>query len=216
LVGQTGGRGAGRALFPDLETAVSYLRWLHGDTGPFSVGAIDPYDQDGLAWLTTRSLGEVRAFIGEQGARRRNLYFQPNTCRPDLGTARAGKGDVVLARVVHVDIDPPREHDGDVAALQRWQEAKRAELTAPLWGLHRGVSTPSAIVLSGSGYPVIWRLSPPVVLWTQAPDGTYYQDASLITAVEEANLGVLKVVDPAHAGTQNIDRLLNPPRPGVT
>lgn len=49
--------------WPDYTTAIAFLQAWHPG-GPWSVGAIDPDDPRGLAWLTTSEASEVTASSG--------------------------------------------------------------------------------------------------------------------------------------------------------
>lgn len=197
-----------RVIHPDYATAVAFLEAWHPG-GPWSVGAIDPDDHNGLAWLTTYETAELWAFLQDHGARRRNLYYQLNLCRPDLGSRRAGKDHVVMAVGVHADIDPPDLATLD--ALRAWQLEMAARLDAPSYWASVGLPGPSAIVFSGTGFQPLWRLAEPLVLWAQAADGQWRPDPGAVEAIEGRCVAILRRVDPLHTGTHNVDRLMRLP-----
>lgn len=194
---------------PDIARAIEFLLWAHGEIGVYSVGAIDPDDPRGLAWLTTENLAEVEAFLVEQGAKRRNLYYQWNLPSPAIGAARASKADIVYAVGAHVDVDPP-DTATDLASLRAWQAETAHKFERTEYWTQLGLPSPTAVVFSGSGFQVLWRYLAPLCLWREEGD-TVVQDPMLVEHIEEINYSILQRVDPAHAGTQNADRLLRVP-----
>jgi len=198
---------ASLTITPDIQAALAFLQWLRPN-GHWSIGAINPDDPKGLAWLTSANLDEIHTFLEQQGAQRRNLYYQPNTCAR-LGYRRASKSDVVLADVLHVDMDPPKVRSFE--ELEQWQRETNAQFgTEPYWS-SRNLPIPSAIVFSGSGFQLLWKLVQPVVLWPEIAPGKREQDPALVADVEAQNYGLLQLIDPTHGGTQNVDRLLRIP-----
>lgn len=194
-------------ILADIPRAMEFLAWWY-DGEPYSVGAIDPDDARGLAWLTTEDPARVEQFLRQQGELGRNLYYQPNLCRPDLGDRRAKKEHVVVATCLHADVDPPEVAGHD--QLVAWQQRALAALSTDAHWFSLAVPPPSAIVFSGSGFQLLWRLADPVVLWREV-DGAFAQDPALVDAVEGRSYALLRLIDPAHGGTHNVDRLLRVP-----
>lgn len=190
-----------------MSTAADFLRTWHADVGTYSLGAIAPDGSD-KEWLTTRDLAEVEAFVERNAAREFNLYFQPNVVRPDLGTRRADKKDVAGGVVAHAEIDPPDEVRTP-AALEEWQTRRGAELTDPKWWSTRGLPHPTAVVFSGSGFVVLFRLEAPVKMWHQV-DGGWTQDLAAVEFVEARNRKLVELLGADPAST-DISRLLRLP-----
>lgn len=187
--------------------AIEFLKSWCGDTGPFSVGAIDPDDTSskGHDWLTTRDLSEVERFV-EANSGKRNLYLQVNLCRPDLGTMRAHRHNVAVAVCVHAEIDPPKTVDTS-EKLEAWQLEKGEELISDDYWLGIGLPRPTAFVFSGTGYVVMWRLEEPVVLWRGEP---LAQDPFLVDAIESRNRALVDKLGADSAST-DVSRLLRLP-----
>lgn len=197
-----------RVLNPNLQQATDFLRWL-APSGPWSIGAIGP-DDGALAWLTTSDAAQVEAFVVEHQAKCRNVYFQPNLCRPDLGDRRASKDSVVVGLVVHADVDPPHVSTG--AELAAWQEKFAAGISDPARWSALELPPPTVVIFSGSGFQMLWRLDAPVVLWRRNDDlGHPAQDPRAVAEIENRNYAVLRRLDPDHPGTHNVDRLLRLP-----
>lgn len=76
----------------------------------------------------------------------RNVYWTVNLVADGYGRGKPSKADIVAARFIHVDIDPPKGS----GALDKL--AARAEL-------HALSAPPSLIVDSGGGLQAFWRLA---------------------------------------------------------
>lgn len=177
-------------MIADLEQVERFLRWVTPE-GPWSLGAIQP-DDDGLAWLTTSDLASAATFAREHSAKQWNCYFQPNICRRDLGTQRAGKQQVMVALFIHADVDPPT--CSSFMELEAWQAIFAEHLATEV--------RPTAAIFSGSGWQILLRLTQPVVLF-QRPDA--------VADIEGRNYALLRQLDSKHPGTHNVDRLLRLP-----
>lgn len=192
---------------PDIGAAMGFLRsWIPG--GPWSLGAIDPDDRQGLAWITTESEVEAERFLVEQSALRRGIYYQPNVCRDDLGPRRAKKEHVAVALCLHADVDPPAV--ASAAELAAWQVTTMERLADGEHWRASELPAPTAIVFSGSGFQLLWRLAEPVLLWSDT-NGSTEQDPALVDSVEGRCYSIIRRVDPSHVGTHNVDRLLRLP-----
>ncbi|MDE2561249.1 MAG: hypothetical protein KGL48_03285 [Sphingomonadales bacterium] len=80
-------------------------------------------------------------------ARGYNLYWTANVSKP-LST-KPTKADILSARLVHVDVDPPR---GGAA----WD---KAEVLARIRALN-----PTTVIDSGNGLQALWRLTEPTTV----------------------------------------------------
>lgn len=187
---------------------IDFLKSWCGDTGPFSIGSIDPEDTSshGHDWLTTRDLDEVQRFIDDHATRGRNLYFQVNLCRPDLGTMRAHRGNVAVAVCVHAEIDPPKTTD-TIEKLEIWQSETGGELISEDYWPRIGLPYPTAVMFSGTGFVVMWKLEEPVVMWRGEP---LAQDPFLVDAIESRNRALVDKLG-ADPMSTDVSRLLRLP-----
>lgn len=172
-------------------TALEFLRAIHPD-GPWALAAIDPdLPQGHPDKIKCRTMGAdevgLARFI-ERHNDHRNIYYQLNRVRPNLGKKRARKIDVVACVGLHCEIDPP---DG-VEDLARWQRSKRADLVA--WK-RTDLPRPTRIVFSGSGFQPLWLLDEPT---------------TRVEAVESRNR-MLAYTLGGDSGTWAVDRLLRLP-----
>ena len=109
-----------------------------------------------------------------------NVYWTVNQVRAGLHSKPA-KSDIVAARFVHCDVDPPRD------AATPWDRMEAlGRITA---------ANPSVIVDSGNGWQVLWRLARPVA------------DPLLVEGINRAAIAALG----GDAHCWNIDRLLRIP-----
>src|SRR5262245_18556764 len=93
---------------PDLGVVLNFLRRIHPDQR-VALAAIEPVDSSpAIHCRTVATETDVAAFVTDYQARGWNIYFELNAVRPDLGTARASKHDMVAATALHVDVDPPK------------------------------------------------------------------------------------------------------------
>src|SRR5262249_43743562 len=118
----------------------------------------------------------------------RNVYYQLNVVRADLGARRASKRDIVACVGLHCEIDPPE----GVESLEAWQRDRRAHMTA--WE-HPTIPRPTLVVFSGSGFQLIWLLDEPT---------------DLVEAVESRNRALVRLLD-GDRNTWAVDRLLRLP-----
>lgn len=184
---------------------IEFLKSWCGDTGPFSVGAIDPDDSEGHAWLTTRDPAEVESFVEHHGALKRNLYYQVGVVRPDLGNRRARRENMAVATAVQVEVDPPKEI-ASAEELEAWQVEVGQKYIDPSYWDSLGLPQPTLLLFSGSGYQLAWRLEQPVVLWRGQP---LAQDPALVDAVESRNRALVERLrgDPASTDVSRLLRL---------
>jgi hypothetical protein len=167
----------------NTEAAIAFLQlWEPG--GPWHLTAIEPH----TGKIDTRPLPDPnlagRWIDRYQG--KRNIYFSPNRVRAGL-TSKAKKTDITDMLALHVDIDPPKDPEADLAVEQ-------AAILDRLKGHnHR----PTAIIFSGGGYQGFWRLAEP------EPAGDN------IAALEAFNRGLEQALGGDHC--HNIDRIMRLP-----
>lgn len=177
--------------------------WL--PDGPWSVGAIDPDDAKGIAWLTSLDLYEVETFIEVQASLNRNCYFQINLQRPDLGTNRASKADAVAGIAIHAEIDPPAE--GTPESLAEWQFTQGSDFTSKEYWVTKGLPFPSLVTFTGSGFLVAWKLAHPVMMWEGEP---LAQSPLQVEYIESRNRFLVEKLGADSAST-DVSRLLRLP-----
>jgi hypothetical protein len=126
-----------------------------------------------------------------------NIYYSVNPTRTDLWN-KATKEDIARVEFALADLDPREDETSD--------EAKDRYFTA----LEHNEPHPSAIIDSGNGLQVLWRLDQPIALGE--PVGRKYspEDQARIDDVE-ARIGALIVRLGGETGTQNVDRILRLP-----
>ena len=192
--GACGARVATRQAAKELgeEATVSFLNWLRPD-GPWTLTAIVP---DGLTTtVTAQNEGEVRAFIAKHNGVR-NLYYAMNPLRTAM-TSKAQKTDVAAIEFILADLDPD-EKETPEQAKDRYEEALE------------NVPKASAIINSGNGLQVLWRLEKPIPL-SPPINGEWPAESELAIADAECRSRAMMERLGAKAGTQNIDRILRLP-----
>ncbi|UPJ97430.1 virulence-associated E family protein [Bradyrhizobium sp. 172] len=166
---------------PDVEAAVDFLERLRPG-GPWVVTAIVP---DGKTLTNTFAANEgeaLRSLIRSRNIEGRNIYYTANPVRKAT-MKKPSKEDIIAGEFLHVDADPD-EGESSEAFKVRFIPILKA--LAP---------TATAIVDSGNGFQILYRLTEPV------------QD---VRALESANRALLELLG-APKGTHNIDRLLRLP-----
>jgi hypothetical protein len=187
------------------EVAVDFLERLRPG-GPWLLTAIVP---DGMTiTITARDTTAVCAFVRAHDGER-NIYYSVNPTRT-AKTSKAKKTDIAAIEYLLSDLDP-NDDENPEAAKTRYLSALDAFEPAA-----------TAIVDSGNGIQVLWRLTEPIILgepvlvpnakgemeWKFSPD-----DEMKIAEAEGRAKKMMKVLGSA-AGTQNIDRILR--LPGTT
>ena len=119
-------------------------------------------------------------FVARRNAERRACYYALNEVEAGL-TKKATKGDIVAARGLHVDVDPPK--DGSLF-----------DKSGALTQLRALPIQPSYIVDTGGGFQAVWLFNEPV------------RDFSV---VEDMNRRIASLTGGDHC--HNIDRLLRVP-----
>jgi putative DNA primase/helicase len=171
---------------PDPRVAVDFLERLRPG-GPWILTAILP---DGKATTTTahdakEAIGFVRQHDGS-----RNIYYSVNPTRTAT-TKKAKKSDIAAIEYLLADLDPNDDEAPD--------DAKARYLKA----LKTFTPAATAIVDSGNGIQVLWKLAEPVNL--TKPD-----DAA-IADVEARSGEMMKALGCDDISTRNIDRIFRLP-----
>jgi Family of unknown function (DUF5906) len=174
--------------------------------GPWVLVAIIP---DGpTITITTSDETEAREFVREHNGKR-NIYYSVNPTRRPMAKKPA-KTDIAAVEFLLADLDP-RANETPDDAKTRYLEALETHEPAP-----------TAIVNSGNGIQLLWRLEEPIVLeepgTIRDANGTTKKEYSPETAAAiadiEARVEALMLSLGSNAGTQNIDRILR--LPGTT
>jgi hypothetical protein len=169
-------------------TAVEFLEKLRPG-GPWVLTAIVP---DGRTeTITATNSNAVAAFVRANNGKK-NIYYSVNPTRTAM-TSKAAKKDIAAIEYFLADLDP-KEDETPEAAKARYLDALET---------HRPTCT--AIIDSGNGIQVLWRLAEPIAL---------VGDTAAMIADVEARVKALMETIGSVAGTQNIDRILR--LPGTT
>jgi predicted P-loop ATPase len=195
---------AGTTMAADI--VVDFLNGLRPG-GPWVLTAIHPTDES-IETITARNADQARRFV-EQWNGTRNLYYSVNPTRT-ARNKKASKHDIASLEFLFADLDP-KETETAEAAKARYLAALEA---------FEPVST--AIVDSGNGLQVLWRLVEPIKL----PEPMTVKDEkgkgkkvyapdtlATIADVEQRVKTLIEIFD-SKPGTQNIDRILR--LPGTT
>jgi hypothetical protein len=161
--------------------------------GPWVLTAIHP-DTSGIMTRTCSTEDEVREFVATWNGKR-NLYYSTNPAkRGATKDKKLEKADIAAIEFLLADLDP---HEGETS-----DAAKKRYLDA----LKEFTPRPSAVVDSGNGIQVLWRLETIV-------DLTIDERAKAIEDAEARSAAAMRALGSV-AGTQNIDRILR--LPGTT
>jgi RepB DNA-primase from phage plasmid len=158
---------------------LEFLKWLRPD-GPWVLTAIHP-DNGSVKTNTCANAADVREFLHEHGSRA-NIYYSVNPCRRTM-TRKARKQDIATAEFVHADLDP---RDDETPAQAKARYRRQLDSCEP---------APTAIIDSGNGLQVLWRLKSP---------SQNFSDVEARSRALTLKLG-------GKAGTQNVDRILRLP-----
>jgi hypothetical protein len=175
----------GPASLGAAATTHEFLEWLRPG-GPWLLSAIVP---DGA--ILTKSVSserDLKAFLTLYDGQR-NLYYSVNPTRKGLAK-KASKKDVTAIEYALADLDPQDDETPE--------EAKARYSAA----LDTFTPKPSAVIDSGNGLQVLWKLEQPLGVTVDVIEDV------------EARIGAAMVRLGSKAGTQNIDRILR--LPGTT
>ena len=170
--------------------------------GPWILSAIVP---DGvIETRTVRNASEAIAFIN-RNIGRANLYYSVNPTRTAM-KSKAKKVDIAAVEYLLADLDPK---DGETS-----EDAKTRYLTA----LDAIEPKPTAIVDSGNGIQVLWRLGEPIKLAEPIvvqnagkTERKFAPETAAQIADIEGRTAAMMMKLGSVAGTQNIDRILRLP-----
>ena len=136
--------------------------------------------------------------------RKRNLYYSVNSTRT-LMSKKAAKTDISSIEYLLADLDP-KEGESPEAAKERYLTA--LEKFEPNW---------SAIIDSGNGIQVLWKLAEPIDISRYQPVTDKHgklvlaPEALAIVADIEGRAKAMMEALGSVAGTQNVDRILRLP-----
>ncbi len=197
--------GAGSAKIGDA--AVIFLRQLR-PAGPWMLLAIDP-ESGGIEAKTIENTDGVRSFVAKHNGTR-NLYYSLNPTRTRMDK-KAAKTDIARIEYVPADLDPKSGEPPE--------DAKKRYLTE----IGKFKKKPTAVIDSGNGLNVIFKLAKPIELPepVRRPSGEPQSESlvfddetqKVIADIEGRAAQLMKDFGSA-AGTQNIDRILR--LPGTT
>ncbi len=177
----------------EFKDSVEFLEQLRPG-GPWVLTAIIP---DGaVTTVTANTTQEARTFLNTHN-NKRNLYFALNPVRRHM-TSKASKVDVSFIEFIHADLDP-RPNETPAQGKDRYFNALAS------------FSPPStALIDSGNGVQVLWRLNRPIELGELVDGKLSEADTTLIADVEGRIALALETLG-GTLGTQNIDRILRIP-----
>jgi hypothetical protein len=191
---------------PDYPETVEFLERLRPD-GPWVITAIHPTSGK-IETITARNATEARDFIRYHDGTR-NLYYSVNPTQKAMAR-KAAKTDIAAIEYLVGDLDP---HDGESPKDAKARYLKALEALDP---------AATAIIDSGNGIQVLWKLATPIalpepVMETDTKGKTiraFTPKTVAIIADAEARSAALMERLGSVAGTQNIDRIFR--LPGTT
>ncbi len=201
-------RGEAVAIFPnsagDASTASHFLERLRPG-GPWVLTAIVP---DGpTTTITARDPNEVTDFIRRHDGQR-NLYYAVNPLRKAM-TKKAAKVDVAAIEYLLADLDP-KDDESPADAKARYLKALEGFTPAP-----------TAIIDSGNGIQVVWRLAEPIDIARYPPakdkngrSKLAPEAAAVVADAEGRSAELMSRLGCDDTSTKNIDRILR--LPGTT
>lgn len=131
------------ALSPDRDSIMAFLTAMLG--GQIHLAAITPETSSIMARDFANDVHAAVEWAVAENARGSNIHYTPNRVRPGLHK-KPSKSDLTEMRVVHVDIDPPK----DGGAFDAEQVAV---------DLRAFAMPPHAIVHSGNGLQALWQIT---------------------------------------------------------
>ena len=178
-------------------TAIEFLEKLRPG-GPWVMTAILP---DGpTQTITATNADEVGAFCRANNGKK-NIYYSVNPTRTTM-TSKAAKTDIASIEFLLADLDPADGESPDAAKV-RFMAA--LEANGP---------PPTAIVDSGNGIQMLWRLKEPIKLAEPiSVEGrkVFPPEMLAVIARVEGRIAAQMTRLGSPAGTQNIDRILRVP-----
>jgi hypothetical protein len=175
-----------------MNTAAEFLQRLRPD-GPWLLTAIVP--NGSTETITAHTAKDVEKFVKKHDGRR-NLYYSVNPTKKAM-TKKAAKTDIARIEFLLSDLDPTDDETPEDAKT-RYLSQVNGDFEPK----------PSAIVDSGNGIQLLWKLTAPIVI----PDNEKEREA-IIADVEARSAALMERLG-GKPGTQNIDRILR--LPGTT
>jgi hypothetical protein len=167
-------------LSPDPDAAVDFLKEKFRPDGPWVLTAIVP-DTETTPTRTIKTAQGVKDFIAKHNGDK-NIYYSVAVLKKPV-SKKATKAEVKHSEYLHVDADP---NDDETP------EQFKARLLPEIAKLER---KPTAVIDSGNGLQLLWRLEEPCA--DQAE-------------VEAANYALAELLGAAPS-TRNVDRILRLP-----
>jgi hypothetical protein len=131
------------ALSPDRDSIMAFLTAMLGDQ--IHLAAINPDPSPIVARDFANDVHAAAEWAVAENARGINIHYTPNRVRPGLHK-KPSKSDLTEMRVVHVDIDPPKD-GGPFDAEQVVADLRACPMP------------PHAIVNSGNGLQALWQIT---------------------------------------------------------
>jgi putative DNA primase/helicase len=182
---------------PALIRAYTVRPWAEGIS---SGSRLRPWTENGPLPLADRIQKQVAAaseWIARHDRQGFNLYYAVNPHKKII-QRKARKDDVLAARFLFADIDPPK--DATPAEIETWRAGMLQKLAGPLPG---GLPVPTWVIDSGRGFWSVWQLVEPIPLDGGGP---------LTTDVEARGIGIEQTLASLGADcTHNVDRIARLP-----
>ncbi|HKX80110.1 MAG TPA: VapE domain-containing protein [Novosphingobium sp.] len=175
----------------DAEAAVEFLEWLRPG-GPWPITVSDPDWKTGTPTYWANTAADVRALVAEHSGQN-GMYYTVAAQQKGVDQ-KPKKADLVETCHLHVDLDPPKDFPPE--QIDVWLDTKLAELREQAHS-----PAPSAIIRSGNGLHLIWKLDEPFFLGGA--------EERVVDIEERAR--ALRIDFDADEGTHNVDRLLRLP-----
>lgn len=180
------------------DAAAAFAAWL--DQFPLPITTIDPDRNTGTPTYYLANPGEVRAFAAEESGKK-GVYY--TLAQVEERTAqKPSKSHLRGTRFFHADLDSPYGLTPD--EVDAWIEETLERIRSETAGW-----PPSAIIRSGNGLHLIWRLDNFFDFGDPADKDAHKRR---IAEIESRTRGIRVALD-ADRGTHNIDRLLRLPGP---
>jgi hypothetical protein len=195
-------------LRPRLSEAVKFLQLLRPG-GPWLLIAIHPERGRPIAeTCTTLSHGPgepdgqgedfiLHHNVAHKGHGPLGIYYSVNPTRAPI-SKKATKKDIAAIEFVLADLDPNEDETSDAAKARYLAQLETFE------------PKPTAVVNSGNGLNVLWRLQDRIVLGELINGKFSAEDQAKIADVEARSQAIMVRLG-SKAGTQNVDRVLRLP-----
>ena len=180
------------------DAAAAFAAWL--DQYPMPITTIDPERNTGTPTFYLANPGEVRAFAAEENGKKGVYYTLAEV--EERTAQKPSKAHLRRTRYVHADLDAPYGLTPEQLDVWLDEALERIRRLTAGW-------PPSAIIRTGNGLHLIWRLDTFFDFGDPADKDTRERR---IAEIESRTRGIRVALD-ADRGTHNIDRLLRLPGP---